>query len=268
MRVLYVLLPAKDEEESLRPVFANLVEHLSPLDLKISIIVCDDGSRDRTPQILNELKQDHDLTVLTHKINRGLGETIRDLLEYACERAAPGDLIVRLDCDNTHDARYIPSMIEALDAGHDVAIASRFAGENAAASDAGLSLFRKGISKGAAFYMRLFFPIKGVREYTCGFRAYRAEIIQKAVGFYGNDLIQLKGMGFVCTLEKLVKLNLIGARITEVPFVLRYDMKLSSSKMVPTITTLGYFVMLLLYYWPWGGWRSYVRQRLGQMADG
>ena len=110
--------------------------------------------------------------------------------------------------------------------------------------------------------MRLILPVKGLKEYTCGFRAYRASIIKKAIEFYGNHFIQLMGLGFTCTLEKIVKLNLLGARFIDVPFVLRYDKKKSSSKMVSSVTTIGYFIMAILYHWPWGGWRSQYKKRL------
>lgn len=110
--------------------------------------------------------------------------------------------------------------------------------------------------------MKALIPIRGVREYSCGFRAYRAEIIREAIRLYGNNFIQLKGLGFTCTLEKLIKLKILGARFTEVPFVLRYDQKLSSSKMVSSVTTVGYLVMILFYHWPFGGWRRGYRRRM------
>lgn len=102
-----------------------------------------------------------------------------------------------------------------------------------------------------------------MKEYSCGFRGYRAEKIKEAIGFYGNDFIQLKGLGFTCTLEKLVKLKLINARFGEVAFVLRYDQKQGISKMVGSVTTLGYIVMTLLYHWPFGEWRTSVRKKHG-----
>ena len=104
--------------------------------------------------------------------------------------------------------------------------------------------------------MKIFFPIKGLKEYSCGFRAYRAEKIKQAIDFYKNNFIQLKGLGFTCTLEKLIKLKMMNARFAEVAFKLRYDQKLSDSKMVGSITTLGYIIMTILYHWPWGGWKS------------
>ena len=49
---------------------------------------------------------------------------------------------------------------------------------------------------------------------------------------------------------------MINAKITEIPFVLRYDKKVGNSKMIGSITTLGYLLMVILNYWPWGGWRA------------
>ena len=111
-------------------------------------------------------------------------------------------------------------------------------------------------------FMKTFFPVRGLKEYTCGFRAYRASIIKQAIGFYQNNFIQLKGLGFTCTLEKIVKLKLLNARIAEIPFVLEYNQKLSESKMVSSITTLGYFTMVILYYWPWGGWKQLYKKKI------
>ena len=47
---------------------------------------------------------------------------------------------------------------------------------------------------------------------------------------------------------------MIGGKFTEIPFILRYDRKKGNSKMIGSITFLGYILMVILYYWPWGGW--------------
>ena len=80
-----------------------------------------------------------------------------------------------------------------------------------------------------------------------------------AIRIFGNLFIQLKGLGFTSTLETIVKLKLLGCRFNEIPFVLRYDKKASPSKMVSSVTTLGYLTMALLYHWPFGGWRRSYR---------
>jgi dolichol-phosphate mannosyltransferase len=216
------------------------------------ILVCNDGSSDGTAALLARYSRELPLETIHHRINRGLGETARDLFERAAELCAPADVIIRMDCDDTHEPEIIQTMLARLEEGYDVVIASRF---QSGGGQQGVGGYRAFVSRCANLFMKVFFPVRGVREYSCGFRAYRASIIQKAIATYGNNFIQLKGLGFTCTLEKLVKLDLIGSRFTEVPFVLRYDQKRSPSKMVSSITTLGYLVMTLLYYWPWGGWK-------------
>lgn len=257
MTQVFVLLPAYNEEASIEPLLRNLADAAQSLSAKVRIIVCDDGSLDRTAEMLTRAAQTMSIYIITHKINRGLGETIRDLLEYAAEQAAPEDVIIRMDCDDTHEPQYMEKMLNKLDEGFDVVTASRFL---PGGGQEGVNRYRAIVSRGANLFMRIFFPIKGLQEYSCGYRAYRAEVIQRALKLYGNNFIQLKGLGFTCTLEKLVKLKMIGARFAEVPFVLRYDKKMSGSKMVSSITTLGYIVMVVLYYWPFGGWLIRYRQ--------
>jgi len=261
--MIVVLLPAYNEEASLPSLLPQLRDSLGAMGEPYRIVVCNDGSRDGTQRVLADLAGTYAIDVITHRINRGLGETSRDLFEHAAGITGPGDVIVRLDCDDTHEPQFIARLVGKLREGHDVVVASRFA---PGGGQLGVSAYRAFISQCANLFMKVFFPIKGLREYTCGYRAYRAEIVQLAVTTYGNNFIQLKGLGFTCTLEKLVKLKLLGARFAEAPFVLRYDKKVSPSKMVGSITTLGYLVMALMYHWPWGGWRRAARDKRISLA--
>ena len=256
--MILILLPAYNEEESLPRLIPKLRATLTEIGEEYKILVCNDGSKDRTQALLEEYAATIPLEIIQHKINRGLGESSRDLFERAAEITESGDVIVRLDCDDTHEPEYIPSIVNKVRDGFDVVIASRF---ETGGGQMGVSGYRAFISRSANLFMKVFFPIRGLKEYSCGFRGYNAEKIQEAVGFFGNNFIQLKGLGFTCTLEKIVKLKLIGAKFGEVPFMLRYDQKQSESKMVSSITTLGYLVMTLLYHWPWGGWRVAIRKK-------
>ena len=256
--MILILLPAYNEEESLPKLIPKLKKNLELLNDDYKIIVCNDGSKDGTLKLLNDYTKKYSIEIIHHKINRGLGETSRDLFERAAELVSDDDIIIRLDCDDTHEPDYIPTIIEKIKSGYDVVIASRF---EKGGGQRGVNRYRALVSRCANIFMKVFFPIKGLKEYSCGFRGYRGSIILKAIKFYGNNFIQLKGLGFTCTLEKLVKLKLLGAKFGEIPFVLRYDQKYSESKMVSSITTLGYIVMALIYYWPWGGWRNAVKKR-------
>ena len=256
--MILILLPAYNEEESLPKLMPKLKATFSIMSSEeCRILVCNDGSCDRTQEILEFYAQELPMEIIRHKINRGLGESSRDLFERASEITQPGDVIVRLDCDDTHEPEFIPIIVAKLRSGFDVVIASRF---ESGGGQIGVSRYRSFISRGANIFMKLFFPIDGLKEYSCGFRGYKSEKIKEAIDFYGNNFIQLKGLGFTCTLEKLVKLKLIGSKFGEVPFMLRYDQKQSESKMVGSVTTLGYLVMTIVYHWPWGGWRTGIRK--------
>ncbi len=250
---LWVLLPAYNESSSLPLLLPRIDEACTEYGLDWAAIVLDDGSTDDTWDMLTSLKNEYPLVALRHPINRGLGETERDLFEYVAVHAEREDVALRLDCDDTHDPRYFLGMVNALNDRYDVVVASRF---QKGGSQDGVHGYRLFLTVAASLYMRLLFPIKKLKDYSCGFRAYRAGILKDAVTVFGNNFIQMKGLGFTSTLETIVKLNLLGARFCEVPFHLFYSRKASPSKMLSSITTLGYMVMTILHWYPFGGWRS------------
>ncbi len=262
-RKMVILLPAYNEEKSIDPLVNSLLQNLHTFNIKI--IICNDGSIDNTGAVIEKvIKNNNNIELLTHKINRGLGETIRDLFERAAEITNDEDIIIRMDCDNTHEPRYILKMIEKIDEGYDVVTASRF--QNGG-GQYGVPLNRAFISYCAQIYFRVMFGFWRLKEFSCGFRTYRASIIKKAIKIYGNDFIQLKELGFACTLEKLLKLKLLNAKFAEVGFLLRYDKKTSSSKMVASITTFGYLIMVVMYYWPFDGWYTGWKKYIKEYED-
>jgi dolichol-phosphate mannosyltransferase len=252
--MIWILLPAYNEETDLPNLLAKIKESLGEQDYRL--VVVNDGSTDDTPKVLAKFKDSLNLVVLEHPINRGLGETERDGFEYIAWHADREDYLVRVEGDDTHEPKYLFSMIEKLKQGFDVVNTSRF---QPGGGQMGVNGYRAFISRMANVFMRMVFGVKGVRDYSCGFRAYRVAVIQDALAIFGNNLIQMRGLGFTSTLEIVVKLKMMGCRFAEVPFILRYDQKKGGSKMIGSVTMLGYFTMGLLYWWPFGGWRRQYR---------
>jgi dolichol-phosphate mannosyltransferase len=244
------MLPAYNEQTDLPNLLEKLERALVKTDHRL--VVVNDGSTDKTDEILNTYTGRLNLDVVLHPINRGLGETERDGFEYIAWKANRDDVIVRIEGDDTHEPKYIFDLIEKLNEGYDVVNTSRF---KPGGGQLGVGAYHTFISKSANIFMRILLGIHGVSDYSCGYRTYRAAVIQDALAIYGNNMIQLRGLGFTSTLEIIVKLNIMGCRFAEVPFMLRYDQKKGRSKMVGSITMLGYFIMALLYWWPFGGWR-------------
>ena len=253
--MIYLLLPAYNEELSLPKLLPKIKEELIKRGKEFKLVVVDDGSTDDTASILEGFKNDDklNLTVLTHPINRGLGETERDGFEYIANIANDEDVIIRVEGDDTHDPKFILDIYNKLNEGFDVVNTSRF---QPGGDQVGLNWYRRTLSKAANMFMKFMFNIKGVKDYSCGFRGYRVPVIKNSIAIFGNNFVQLRGLGFTATLEVIVKLKMLGCKFAEVPFVLRYDMKESESKMVSSVTTLGYLTMAILYHWPFGGWKK------------
>jgi dolichol-phosphate mannosyltransferase len=222
-----VALPACNEEAALPPLLEACRRTLEALGRPYRVVVVDDGSRDGTPDVLSRWAERVPMRVITHPQNLGLGATIRDALLAALEGAGPDDVIVTMDADNTHPPALIPAMVESVEGeGADVVIASRY---RPGSRVVGLGPVRRLMSHGARVLYKSLLPVPGVRDYTCGYRAYRASVLRRALAVYGDALFE--EAGFEAMADLLLKLAALGLRFAEVPLVLRYDRKGGASKM-------------------------------------
>jgi len=223
---IIVVLPAYNEEANIGNLLRRIFESLTDEHLGFSIIVVDDGSSDRTHQILEEYGRDFPLIIHRHAENQGLGATIRDGLRQAAAVASERDIVITMDADESHTPGLMIRMIRMIREGYDVVIASRY---QPGSRVYGLSMHRRIVSRAASLLMRVLFPTPGVSDYTCGYRAYRVSVLKKAAMRYGDVLIA--EAGFACMVELLLKLASVGARFAEIPLQLRYDQKPTETKM-------------------------------------
>lgn len=224
-RVL-VVLPAYNEESNLGRLLEEIEATLRHEGWPFEVIVVDDGSTDATAAVAKGYAPRVSLHLERHDTNLGLGATLRDGLRIAGERSRERDVVVVMDADATHPPGLIPRMTRAVGEGADVVIASRY---RPGARVRGLPLSRRLLSWGASWLFRLLLPTPGVRDYTCGYRAYRASLLRRAFERYGDAFVGQEG--FACAVEVLVKLRDLDALFTEVPLILRYDRKHGASKM-------------------------------------
>lgn len=239
---IWMALPAYNEERSLPNLlerFVALVPELERRGVGLRVLVVDDGSTDGTIAAAERFRGRLALEVIPHGVNRNLGAGLRTGLTGALERCAPDDLVATMDADNTHDPALLPVMKEILDRDRaDLVIASRYC---PGGQEIGLTRLRQFLSRGASFLLTLVARVPGARDYTCGYRLYRAAMLRRAVAAWGDRLIE--EVGFVCMAELLVKLGRGGAKVSEAPLVLRYDLKEGASKMKIMQTISRYFVM-------------------------
>ncbi|HZQ97473.1 MAG TPA: dolichol-phosphate mannosyltransferase, partial [Chloroflexota bacterium] len=148
--------------------------------------------------------------------------------------------LVTMDADNTQDPALIPRMVAAAESGADLVVASRFVPGGEAI---GVPFVRRLLSGGASLLFGVAIGARGVRDYTCGYRCYRMALIERLAERF-HPLIRARG--FPVMTELLAKAAAEGARCTEVPLVLRYDLKPGRSKLRLIPTLMEYVRVLLL----------------------
>ena len=227
---LFVLLPCYNEQQNIEALLVkwqNLADSLVQSGYILRIVCIDDGSNDHTKKIIQKFTcNSPNITLLLHEENRGLGEALKTGLKYFNENSKRGDLALVMDADNTHEPKYVFSMLETIKNGFDCVIASRY---QTGSSLHGVPSHRHFFSDGAKIYYSLILRVPNVRDYTCGYRMYSQEIINNAFLAYNDRLITQKG--FTCMMELLYKLYTVKAKFAEIPFELHYDYKLGQSKM-------------------------------------
>jgi dolichol-phosphate mannosyltransferase len=235
------VLPAYNESKSIPLILDQLkllVDDTYNLDLRVILI--DDGSSDNTAEVASQRSWQLPIEVIRNETNLGLAETFMRGMTEAANRAKEGDIVVCMDADNSHIPGQIMRMLRNIREGRDVVIASRY---QHGAVVKGVPLSRRFLSRAMSLLFRLVYPIKGVRDYSCGYRAYKAEFLQKILADYSQHLFAKEG--FACMVGILLRMAKVGAICGEVPIILRYDQKAGASKMKVGVTIMRTLLVLM-----------------------
>jgi dolichol-phosphate mannosyltransferase len=239
MGTTWFVLPAYNEGQNLKALIAAINSTMVVNNFSYRIIIIDDGSTDDTLDIIKELPISLPIDVIVHAQNMNLGQTIKDGLKYVNDHAKPGDIIITMDADNSHPPGLSIEMISKITESADLVIASRY---EKGGAEIGLMFYRSIFSRTINKILQIIFPIRNIKDYTCGYRAYSGLLLSKAFGYYDDQFITEKG--FTCMAEILIKLRPFIKTAAEVPLVLRYDLKQGKSKMKVIHTIIGYLFLI------------------------
>ncbi len=235
----FIILPCFNEEKNVKPLIHS-IDHVLKLHVPYRIIAVNDGSYDRTSEILKDLSTDYPVTVIEHYNNMGLGAAMRTGLLAAAEEVFDDDVVVTMDSDNTHDPKSIPSMLVAARKA-DIVVGSRYvAGGGQFNVPAHRVILSKIVNAFVGKLLRL--PVK---DATSGFRCFRAILLKRLSVVFRNNII--KSNGFDSSLELLFKAVRSGGFVTEVPILLDYGKKGGNSKMRLFSTIIKYLVLLFRF---------------------
>lgn len=237
--MVFVILPAYNEEDKIGELLADIDEALGRAGIDYRVLVVNDGSTDGTVGVVKEFGERLPITLIDHGTNKGVHEAFRSGFNAAYDLAAPDDMIFTMDADGTHDVMKIPEMMEKLDEGYDIVIASRF---RPGSKIYGVPFYRNFLSFGARYLVPLIFGEKEARDFTIFHRGYRARILKGLMDHYGKKFIE--STGFTSNTEVLVKARkYYGDRlkVVEIPCELHYELKAGPSKMKVLSNIKEYF---------------------------
>jgi dolichol-phosphate mannosyltransferase len=237
-----IVLPAYNEEQDLPKLLENIRTKMVGMPFSYHVVVVDDGSKDRTADIAREYAEKMPVKLVQHGVNKGLGEGLQTGLR---EGWLLGEAVVVMDADNSHDPVYIQEMVKLIREGDaDIVIASRF---QLGSVVQGVPFYRQVLSWGCCLMMKVLMPYRNVRDYSTGFRAYRSVTIGRLIHESGNGPL-IQESSFACMLELLLRLRWLGARAAEIPYTLRYDLKVGVSKLRIWRTIRRYFNVIGGYW--------------------
>jgi len=173
MMDLSVILPVYNEEGNIQQLHDKIINALSKLDKSYEIIYIDDGSSDRSFDILSEIaKKDDKVKVIQFRRNFGQTAAIAAGIEHS-----QGDILIPMDADLQNDPEDIPKLLEKIEEGYDVVSGWRKNRKD--------RLITRKIPSILA--NKLISWVTGVHlhDYGCTLKAYKKDII-KDVKLYGE----------------------------------------------------------------------------------
>lgn len=222
-----IIIPTYNELDNVRPLLQEIFSYVPNID----ILIVDDNSPDGTGQLADEISGENPHVHVLHRAGKlGLGTAYIAGFKYAIERNY--DVAFEMDADFSHDPRYLPDFLEAID-NADLVIGSRYI---PGGDTPNWSLLRRFISAGGNLFARFMLAIP-VHDCTAGFRCYRRKVLESI------DLDSIQAQGYAFQVELAYRTTRQGFKVVETPIVFM-DRRVGKSKMSSTIFFEGFLWVL------------------------
>lgn len=228
---LSIVIPCYNEEDNIGPLLESLLELDKSQNFNCEIIVVNDNSSDKTPEIVNNFKKNNTKIKLINRKNgnNGMGFALRIGTEKT-----NGKFIIWVMGDRSDDIKTIPKILNKLKEGYDMVFGSRYMN---GASSGNLSLFKATLSSGFTLTSRFILGIH-VHDITNAFRGFRREVYNS---------VDLKTGDFTISPEFAIKAHKKGFKLGEVPTVYT-DRTKGKSKFNILKMGISYSKLLLLKF--------------------
>lgn len=216
-----VVIPTYNERDCVTPI-TQAVLAAAP---DVHVLIVDDNSPDGTGAIADQLAAANPRVRTLHRQGKqGLGAAYRNAFDLALDQG--WNHIVQMDADFSHDPQDVPRLLQAIRAGADLAIGSRY---TRGGGTRNWGLGRRLISRFGCLYAQIILGVR-VRDLTSGFKAWSAEGLRRI----RLGEVATRGYGFQIEMNYRALQN--GLRVTEVP-ILFVERRAGASKMSGQIFT-------------------------------
>ncbi|HSB91271.1 MAG TPA: glycosyltransferase family 2 protein, partial [Anaerolineales bacterium] len=159
-----VVLPVYEEAASLESLLGRIEATLRKERVSFEIIAVDDGSKDETRQVLQDLEDRHrrHLVVVRHLVNKGNGAALRSGI-----RVARGEIVVTMDADGQHSPEDIPSLLQPMPP-YDLVVGAR--------TDTYAGSWYRGVANQFYNVFSSWLSRSEIKDLTSGFRAMRRDV--------------------------------------------------------------------------------------------
>ena len=211
---LSVIIPAYNEENRLFNTLKEIDSYLRRQDYNYEIIVVNDGSKDKTCQVIENLKDEAkiaNLRLIDNKENHGKGYVIRQgMLE------ASGQYRLFIDADNSTSIDQIEKMWPFFKQNYQVVIGSRDVKGSIINPDQ--SLLRRLIGKAGNLVIQTVGGLFGIQDTQCGFKCFTKEVVENV---FPKTMINRWGFD----VEVLAIAKKLGYKIKEIPVIWKNDLR-------------------------------------------
>ena len=181
-----IIIPTYNEKGNIDILLDRINKCLR--DIRYEIVIVDDNSPDGTAEFVRELSNKYLIKLIVRKNEKGLASAVVEGFKHAT-----GDIFIVMDADLQHPPEKIISLIEEIDKGADIVIASRYEEKKGFGE---FNIFRKIISKCANSLARILFQkLSDIKDIQSGFFALRKNVING---------IDLNPVGYKILLEILI----------------------------------------------------------------
>jgi len=233
----WLILPTYNEAENIKPIVAAAGEVLARAAPDgFRVLVVDDGSPDGTGELADELAAAHEWVSVLHRAEKGgIGPAYLAGFRHALEHGA--GYVMEMDSDFSHDPADLARLLDAVHAGADLALGSRYVPGGGVSN---WGLLRRFISEGGSTYARWVLSLK-VKDLTGGFKCFRAEVLERI------HLDSVRSQGYAFQVELTYRAVQAGFRVVEVPITFR-DRERGTSKMSWKIAAEAMWLVPLLRF--------------------